>query len=108
MFLSVIISDLKITGPTKTELPKTLGNDGFELPSARKISMSVAELETPSRASTDHLQTVLVMQMGQFIDHDITHAPNHGIDCCNKSLPSKIIFFITLYISNILFLMLHF
>ena len=88
-------SNLKITGPYKSHLPRTSSSiDGSELSSARKISMSTAEMETPTHANTDHLQTVLVMQMGQFIDHDITHAPNHGIDCCNKSrnFPSKIFY----------------
>ena len=101
---------LKITtGSTQIQAPR-IAKDGFDLPSARKISTSVAKMESGSDDNLflDQLQTVLVMQMGQFIDHDITHTPNHGIDCCNKSLPSKIIFFVTLYISNILFLMLHF
>ena len=56
------------------------------MPSARKISTSVAKMDSGgSDLFLDQVQTVLVMQMGQFIDHDITHTPNHGIDCCNKS-----------------------
>ena len=69
------------------------------MPSARKISTSVAKMDSGgSDLFLDQVQTVLVMQMGQFIDHDITHTPNHGIDCCNKSrsFPSKIFFNINL------------
>ena len=56
------------------------------MPSARKISTSVAKMDSGgSDLFLDQVQTVLVMQMGQFIDHDITHTPNHGIDCCNES-----------------------
>ena len=90
------VTYLKITGSTQIQAPR-IAKDGFDLPSARKISMSVAKMESGSESDLpflDQLQTVLVMQMGQFIDHDITHTPNHGIDCCNKSrsFPSKILF----------------
>ena len=81
------VTYLKITGSTQIQAPR-IAKDGFDLPSARKISMSVAKMESGSESDLpflDQLQTVLVMQMGQFIDHDITHTPNHGIDCCNKS-----------------------
>ena len=84
--LSLMHSNLKITGPYKSHLPRTSSSiDGSELSSARKISMSTAEMETPSHANTDHLHTVLVMQMGQFIDHDITHASQHTKLCCGEN-----------------------
>ena len=101
---------LKITtGSTQIQAPR-IAKDGFDLPSARKISTSVAKMENGSDDNLflDQLQTVLVMQMGQFIDHDITHTPNHGIDCCNKSrnFPSKI-FFLDILLA-ISFLIVHF
>ena len=74
--------DLYITD--NKQLPRTKSIDGSELESARKISMTVAELENVLNTNTDETQTVLVMQMGQFIDHDITHNPAHTIMCCEN------------------------
>merc|ERR1712223_2376735 len=72
-------------------LPRTKSIDGSKLESARKISMTVAEMENFLNKNTDETQTVLVMQMGQFIDHDITHNPAHTIpNCCdNYSVSDK-------------------
>ena len=53
----------------------------IELPSAREVSNALSVGD--DKADTDN--TILVMQMGQFIDHDITHTPNHGIQCCGKN-----------------------
>ena len=76
-------------GGRKFFFPKETARNGRPLRSARKISMSCAQMEKD--ATSKSLQTVLVMQMGQFIDHDITHTPNHGVTCCNKNgtFPSK-------------------
>ena len=54
----------------------------MELPSARAISNALSR-ETEERRDGDN--TILVMQMGQFIDHDITHTPNHAIQCCGRN-----------------------
>jgi len=63
------------------DLPRRSSVDNSELPSARVISNSLSV--GTDRADSDN--TVLVMQMGQFIDHDITHTPNHGIQCCGRN-----------------------
>ena len=41
---------------------------GGPLPNARLISFNVAE----DRDIPDHIQTVMLMQWGQFVDHDVT------------------------------------
>ena len=53
-----------------------------ELPSARLISNELGKIGQPGRDSTVN---VLVMQLGQFIDHDLTHTPNNNTDCCGES-----------------------
>jgi len=62
------------------DLPRRRSDNNFELPSAREVSNALA---VGSNAN-DNDNTVLVMQMGQFIDHDITHTPNHGVSCCSR------------------------
>ena len=60
--------------------------DGSQLPSAREVTQAVfyAGDDRTSKVST------LFMQVGQFLDHDITHTPNAGIgpvdtpQCCLK------------------------
>ena len=54
-----------------------VSKDGFDLPSARKLSTAVTKTSA-NRDRKDAVNTVMVMQMGQFIDHDITHTPNHA------------------------------
>lgn len=51
--------------------PRTQGDNGAPLPSVRVVSAGLAEdRDIPS----DNF-TLLLMQFGQFIDHDITHTP---------------------------------
>ena len=63
------------------DLPRKSSQDNFELPSARTVSNALSVGDNQA----DRDNTILVMQMGQFIDHDITHTPNHGIQCCGRN-----------------------
>jgi len=67
--------------PGSLDLPRKSTVRNIELPSARDVSNALSVGD--NKADTDN--TILVMQMGQFIDHDITHTPNHGIQCCGKN-----------------------
>ena len=65
-----------------------VAKNGLDLPSARVVSLECTQKENKVPKSQKGIETVLVMQMGQFIDHDITHAPQFRIEnCCD---PSKI------------------
>jgi peroxidase len=69
------------------DLPRRRSSDNFELPSAREVSnMLTAKPPTTAGGAdpSDPTNSVLVMQMGQFIDHDLTHTPNHGAACCTN------------------------
>jgi peroxidase len=65
------------------DLPRRRSADNFELPSAREVSNMLTAKPTASEPQ-DPANSVLVMQMGQFIDHDLTHTPNHGLSCCTN------------------------
>ena len=56
---------------------KTSSSRVVELPSARILSTKMTKItnDAASRLGQDRQHTTLVMQMGQFIDHDITHSP---------------------------------
>ncbi|XP_046365209.2 peroxidase-like protein 3 [Haliotis rufescens] len=55
-------------------VPRMRGVDGYPLPSPRAISVAVHPgVDSPSN---DH--TVMVMQWGQFVDHDLTGTPLHA------------------------------
>ena len=67
-------------GGGSLDLPRRRRGGGGELPTARELSNQLA-----SGANTgDTSNTVLLMQMGQFIDHDLTHTPNFSEEeeCC--------------------------
>ena len=87
-------------------MPRTAKKEGLqtvELPSARSLSISMTRRsdDASSRSGKDLRHTTLVMQMGQFIDHDITHTPMFQFSdqfedisfdetCCNGTeFPSK-------------------
>ena len=68
------------------QTPRTCSADGGNLPSSRRVSFTLfPELNRP-----DHDCSLLMMQFGQFIDHDIalagnTKVPNgKGISCCSE------------------------
>ena len=82
-----MISNVLILNIGKIGEPRVAKN-GLDLPSARVVSLECTQKENKVPKSQKGIETVLVMQMGQFIDHDITHAPQFRIEnCCD---PSKI------------------
>ncbi|XP_054159947.1 chorion peroxidase-like [Oppia nitens] len=60
--------------------------DGNSLPSARDVSIALA----PDRNQPNRQYTLMVMQLGQFIDHDLTHTAstrtndNFALRCCGE------------------------
>ncbi|GFO23296.1 chorion peroxidase-like [Plakobranchus ocellatus] len=75
--------------PYGYNMPRMLSVFGTLLPSARAVSRSI---HTDRRRTDSH--TLWVMQLGQFIDHDITSAPvptgrNSSIKCCGVP-PDKV------------------
>lgn len=75
--------------------PRTTSVFGTPLPSARLVSTSVHE---PDSSSTQHnIFSHMVMQWGQFINHDMTNTPvetgygNSDISCCINNANKEVI-----------------
>lgn len=67
-------------------MPRSRSADGSLLPSARQVSVTFTQdIDSPSEN-----YTMLLMQWGQFLDHDTTHTPisrgqmGSGISCCRN------------------------
>ena len=71
-----------------------VSKNGTPLPPPRIVSLKCAEIKNDHspRHIDKKFETVMVMQMGQYIDHDITHSPCSPTKkrCCNPdgSFPS--------------------
>jgi len=66
-----------------------LSKFGQELPNARKLSVDLAK-STDQADGSSAFMTVFVMEMGQFIDHDVASTPNHrDVMCCDGNVPGK-------------------
>ena len=78
--LFVVTGD-EVGNSFSNSLPRTARSGGsrvVQLPSARLISTRMTKMRNNdnTRSGQDFRHTTLVMQMGQFIDHDITHSPS--------------------------------
>ena len=71
-------------GDGTIHLPRRSRSGNVELPSARQLSQRM----TGDSNVADDIQTVLVMQMGQFVDHDLTSTPTSSSKCCSKESSS--------------------
>ncbi|XP_067658014.1 chorion peroxidase-like [Haliotis asinina] len=73
-----------------TFVPRLRGVDGSPLPSPRTVSVAVH----PDTDSSSDDNTVMVMQWGQFLDHDLTGTPLHAGDvqtkCCDDHSPGQL------------------
>ena len=58
--------------PKGVNTPRLAEGD-IELPSSRLVSQSLTE--SSHRSSQSETWTLMLMQWGQFLDHDITHSP---------------------------------
>jgi len=56
------------------------------LPSPRKISDVVFDEGEDSRQTESRKNTHMVMQWGQFIDHDIISTSKYSFDCCDEAI----------------------
>ena len=71
-------------GDGTIHLPRRSRSGNVELPSARQLSQRMMG----DSDVADDIQTVLVMQMGQFVDHDLTSTPTSSSKCCSKESSS--------------------
>ena len=69
----------------RRNLPRSKSN-GDPLPSARLISNKIFIAADPTNQRDI---STLFMQMGQFLDHDITHGPAPEKECCEKDLQGR-------------------
>ena len=73
-------------GDGTIHLPRRSQSGNAELPSARQLSR---RMTADSNVGDSDVHTVLVMQMGQFIDHDLTSTPTSSSKCCSKESSSS-------------------
>ncbi|KAI1304599.1 Chorion peroxidase [Halotydeus destructor] len=73
------------------DTPRTSAKSGRPLPNARLVSFTVS----PDRSNENKFLTMMVMQWGQFLDHDITHtatsraSDGSSIRCCGQEFESN-------------------
>ncbi|XP_078321658.1 salivary peroxidase/catechol oxidase-like [Crassostrea virginica] len=74
--------------------PRSMGEDGNKLPSAREISNRL--FRAPGDATeADQTQSLMVMAWGQFVDHDLAATPvtqgdNVPISCCGEDVMDRV------------------
>lgn len=64
--LKIILDGAGVNSPRMAE-------NGGDLPSARLVSQALTEFS--HRSTQSDIWTLMLMQWGQFIDHDLTHSP---------------------------------
>ena len=80
---------------TGEEFPRTSVIDGFELPSSRAVSEKMTQLSGITQADTaarfSQEFSLLMMQFGQMLDHDIAHTPAPSDGGFFPPSPSKLL-----------------
>ena len=59
------------------------------LPSPRVISAGMGAANPPSNTTESNTNTHMVMQWGQFVDHDILSTAGEFFDCCQQDIKYK-------------------